>query len=223
MWLKLLPLLLKFHTILQVNQKINRGLPKLTKCLITSPWGYDCCSGAFHGSVWKNLSGRKWSSNLCPKEKYWEMCNNVFYSFLKSRYSLYFKQCWFTLFPSSNYLFRIMLLFFQRSRRNISLSAYFNACLGWVPVCFSDVFIFPVLGEEIQSLLRNFTFVLADNVHFVLQSKEYNTTIRYTFSEMHVLVFTWGFVKEWALKMLTGQCQVFTILSERALIFKGLQ
>lgn len=195
MWLKLLPLLLNFRTILQVNQKINRGLLKLTKCLITSPWGCDCCSGAFHGFVWKHLSGRKWSSNLCPKEKYWEMHNNIFHSFLKSRYTLYFPQCWFRLFPSSNYLLRIMLLFLQSSRRNISLSAHINACLGWFPVCFSDIFIFPVLGEEIQSLLRNFTFVLSENVYFILQSIEYNTTIRYTFSEMYVLVFKWGFVE----------------------------
>lgn len=88
-----------------------------------------------------------------------------------------------------------MLLFLQSSRRNISLSAYINACLGWFPVCFSDIFIFPVLGEEIQSLLRNFTFVLSENVYFILQSIEYNTTIRYTFSEMYVLVFAWGFVE----------------------------
>lgn len=166
LWLKLLPLLLKFHTILQVNQKINRGLPKLTKCLITSPWGCDYCSGAFYGFFWKCLSGRKWNSNLCPKEKYWEMCNNVFYNFLKSRYSLYFKQCWFTLFPS-----RIILLFLQRSRRNISLSTYINACLGWFPVCFSDVFIFPVLGEEIQFAQKLY-------LHLIWECTFYSTKYR---------------------------------------------
>lgn len=64
--------------------------------------------------------------------------------------------------------------------RNISLDAYISVCLGWIPICLPDVFIFAVQGEEIQSLLGNFTFVSSENADFIFQGIEGNTTIRYT-------------------------------------------